>query len=484
MNTLADIGLIGLAVMGENLVLNMENRGFVVAVFNRTTEKVDHFINGRAKGKRILAAYSLEELVNKITRPRKIMLMVRAGKPVDTLIDQLLPYLQPGDVVIDGGNSYFRDTIRRTHYLESKGILFIGTGISGGEEGALTGPSIMPGGSSSAWLHIKSLFQSIAAKVDNGTPCCDWIGDNGAGHFVKMVHNGIEYGDMQLICEAYHILKNLAGMNYEEMHDTFGIWNKGELKSYLVEITRDILNYPDTDGQPLLEKILDTAGQKGTGKWTSSEALELGVPLTLITEAVFARSLSAMKDERVKASAILKPGSGHEIYDKMDMVEDLRSALYAAKIVSYAQGYALMREAAKEYKWDLNYGGIALLWRNGCIIRSAFLDKIREAYHNHPDLSNLLLDDYFRMQVMDAEEGWRRVVSVAIMHGIPVPAMVSGLTYLDGYRSERLPANLLQAQRDYFGAHNYERIDYPRGQFFHTNWTGKGGKTTSTVYSE
>jgi 6-phosphogluconate dehydrogenase len=483
MSSLADIGLIGLAVMGENLVLNMESKGFTVAVFNRSTDKVDKFLQARGKGKKFIGAHTIDQLVHSVSRPRKIMILVKAGQPVDDLIDQLLPFLEPGDIVIDGGNSYFPDTIRRTKYLEDKGFLYIGTGVSGGEEGALKGPSIMPGGSTKAWPQVKTLFQAIAAKVENGSPCCEWVGEDGAGHFVKMVHNGIEYGDMQLICEAYHILRNLGGLTSEEMHDVFAKWNKGDLDSYLIEITGDILAYKDANGEPLVEKILDAAGQKGTGKWTGIEALELGIPLTLIVEAVFARSLSSFKEERVKASGILagtkKPFTG----DRQELIDDLGNALYAAKIVSYAQGYALMRAAARNYNWNLNYGGIALMWRGGCIIRSAFLGKIREAFDHDPALNNLLLAPYFTGTVMKAQEGWRRIVAAAALNGIPVPAMSSALAYFDGYRSARLPANLLQAQRDYFGAHTYERIDRPRGQFFHTNWTGRGGDTASSTYN-
>jgi 6-phosphogluconate dehydrogenase len=483
MNTIADIGLIGLAVMGENLVLNMESKGFTVAVFNRTVDKVDKFVQGRGKGKKFIGAHSMEEFVKLIKRPRKVMMLVKAGKPVDELIEQILPHLEPGDIVIDGGNSHFPDSIRRTAYVESKGFLYIGTGVSGGEEGALTGPSIMPGGSVKAWEHVKPIFQAISAKVDNGTPCCDWVGENGAGHFVKMVHNGIEYGDMQLINEAYHILKDICGMSHDEMHQTFAGWNKGELNSYLIEITRDILAYKDEDGGSLVEKILDTAGQKGTGKWTGIEALNLGIPLTLIVEAVFARSLSSFKDERIKASRILVRTTPPFKGDKKALVDDMRNALYAAKIVSYAQGYSLMRGAASEYKWKLNYGGIALMWRGGCIIRSAFLGKIKEAFDRNPALDNLLLDPYFTSTVLKAQEGWRRMVAAAVEQGIPVPALSSALAYFDGYRSARLPANLLQAQRDYFGAHTYERVDKPRGEFFHTNWTGHGGDTASSTYN-
>lgn len=479
----ADIGLIGLAVMGENLVMNMESKGFTVAVFNRSTEKVSAFIEGRAKGKNIIGTFSIEELVNSLKKPRKIMLMVKAGKPVDDFIELLIPHLDKGDIIIDGGNSHFPDTIRRTKYLEEKGLLFIGTGVSGGEEGALKGPSLMPGGSPEAWPHVKEIFQAIAAKVDDGTPCCDWVGENGAGHFVKMVHNGIEYGDMQLICEAYHLMKGLLGMSADEMHEVFKEWNEGELDSYLIEITRDILAYKDEDGQPLVDKILDTAGQKGTGKWTAIAALDEGIPLTLIGEAVFARCLSAMKDERVAASKVLSGPVPKYTGDKKQLIEDIRNALYASKIVSYAQGYTLMRAAAKTYGWNLNYGGIALMWRGGCIIRSKFLGKIKEAFDRNPDLTNLLLDPFFKERVEKAQESWRRVTSIALTNGIPVPAFTSALCYYDGYRSERLPANLLQAQRDYFGAHTYERIDRERGQFFHTNWTGEGGTTSASTYT-
>jgi 6-phosphogluconate dehydrogenase len=479
----ADIGLIGLAVMGENLVLNMERNGFAVAVYNRTLDKVDAFINGRARGKRILGTRSIRELVDSLISPRKIILLVKAGRPVDDFIEKLIPLLDPGDIIIDGGNSHFPDTNRRTRHVESNGLLYIGTGVSGGEEGALTGPSIMPGGSMAAWPHIKPVFQSISAKVDGDTPCCDWVGNDGAGHFVKMVHNGIEYGDMQLISEAYHILKGLLGMNHDEMYEVFKAWNEGDLDSYLIEITRDIMAFKDSDGAPLVEKILDAAGQKGTGKWTGMAALELGIPLTLIGESVFARCLSAQKEERVAAAKLLGGPRISAGVDKDGFVEDLRLALFASKIVSYAQGYVLMREASREFKWDLNYGGIALMWRGGCIIRSAFLDKIKEAFDRDPSLSNLLLDPYFRSIIDRAQSGWRKVCSAAMMHGIPVPALASALNYYDGYRTERLPANLLQAQRDYFGAHTYERIDRPRGTFFHTNWTGRGGETPSSTYN-
>jgi 6-phosphogluconate dehydrogenase len=479
----ADIGLIGLAVMGENLVLNMESKGFTVAVYNRTVEKVEKFMNGRGKGKNFIGAKSIGEFIASLERPRKVMMLVKAGKPVDDFIEMLLPHLEEGDIIIDGGNSHFPDSIRRTQYVESKGLLFIGTGVSGGEEGALLGPSIMPGGSPGAWPHVKEIFQAISAKVEDGSPCCDWVGKDGAGHFVKMVHNGIEYGDMQLISEAYNLMKNLLGMNADEMHDVFKTWNEGELDSYLIEITRDILAYKDEDGSPLLENILDTAGQKGTGKWTGIEALNLGIPLTLIGESVFARCLSALKEERVEASKVLSGPEVHFAGDRDSFIGDIKKALYASKIVSYAQGYTLMREAAREYGWDLNYGNIALLWRGGCIIRSVFLGKIKEAYDSNPALANLLLDPFFKEKVEAAQEGWRRVVATALVNGIPVPAFTTALNYFDGYRSERLPANMLQAQRDYFGAHTYERLDRPRGEFFHTNWTGRGGDTASSTYN-
>jgi 6-phosphogluconate dehydrogenase len=479
----SDIGLIGLAVMGENLVLNMESKGFKVSVFNRTIERVNNFVNGRAKGKNIVGTYSIVELIKTLKRPRKVMLMVKAGKPVDDFIELLLPCLEEGDIIIDGGNSYFEDTNRRTRYVESKGLLYIGTGVSGGEEGALTGPSIMPGGSVKAWEYIKPIFQSIAAKVEDGTPCCEWVGENGAGHFVKMVHNGIEYGDMQLISEAYQMMKELLHLTAEEMHEVFKQWNKGELNSYLIEITRDILAFKDEDGTPLVDKILDTAGQKGTGKWTVMAALDLGVPLTLIGEAVFARTLSSMKGERVEASKAFPRIKAHFKSDTEKMIVDLEQALYASKLVSYAQGYLLMKAAAKEYSWNLNYGGIALMWRGGCIIRSAFLEKIKDAYHKDSGLSNLLLDTFFKAKIEQAQESWRRIISTAVLNGIWVPAITTALEYFDGFRNDKLPANLIQAQRDFFGAHMYERIDKPGGVFFHTNWTGKGGETASSAYN-
>lgn len=480
--SIADIGLIGLAVMGQNLVLNMNDHGFTVAVYNRTTSRVDEFLANEAKGTAIIGAHSLTELVGYLKRPRRVMMMVKAGKAVDDLIEQLIPLLEPGDILIDGGNSNYQDSIRRTAYLEGRGLLFAGTGISGGEEGARHGPSIMPGGSVAAWTALKPIFQSIAAKVADGTPCCDWVGENGAGHFVKMVHNGIEYGDMQLICEAYHLMKVGLGMEAEEMSQLFAQWNQGVLKSYLIEITAEILAFKDEDGQPLVEKIFDSAGQKGTGKWTASNALELGVPLTLIGEAVFARFLSALKEERVAASLVLAAPPTHHTPNKAAFVADLEQALYAAKLVSYTQGYMLMRGAAEELNWNLNYGGVALMWREGCIIRSAFLDKIKEAYDRDGQLLNLLFDPYFRDAVAVAQMGWRQVVGQAVSWGVPVPALSSALAFYDGYRHAQLPANLLQAQRDYFGAHTYERLDRPRGQFFHTNWTGSGGHVTAGSY--
>ncbi|UCB55750.1 MAG: decarboxylating NADP(+)-dependent phosphogluconate dehydrogenase [Thiotrichales bacterium] len=478
----ADIGLIGLAVMGQNLVLNMADHGYRVAVYNRTTDKVDEFVNGPAQGKNIIGTHSVEELVASLEKPRKVMLMVKAGDVVDRFIDRLVPVLEPGDVIIDGGNSYYVDSTRRTQYLRGLGLRFIGTGISGGEEGARHGPSIMPGGDVEAWPLVRDIFQSIAARVD-GESCCQWVGQDGAGHFVKMVHNGIEYGDMQLICEAYALMNNALGMSYQRMHEVFSEWNAGVLDSYLIEITADILAMNDEDGEPLVEKILDTAGQKGTGKWTGINALELGVPLTLIGEAVFARVLSSLKDERVHAATILGPRPDRVITgSEDDNIRALHDALYASKIISYAQGFMLMREAATEQGWDLNYGNIALMWRGGCIIRSAFLGNIKAAYDSNPQLQNLALDAFFTDALKTAESGWRDAVTLAVNNGIPAPAFVSALSYFDGYRSERLPANLLQAQRDYFGAHSYERVDRPRGEFFHTDWTGHGGKVASTTY--
>jgi 6-phosphogluconate dehydrogenase len=480
----ADIGLIGLAVMGENLVLNMESKGFTVAVFNRTTDKVTRFAEGRGKGKKIIPAYSIQELISNLKRPRKVMLMVKAGQPVDDNLEMIIPLLEPGDIIIEGGNSHFPDTIRRTKYVESKGLLYIGTGVSGGEEGALLGPSLMPGGSKAAWPFVKDIFNAISARASDGASCCAWIGDNGAGHFVKMSHNGIEYGDMQLICEAYHLLREVGGFDHEEMADIFTEWNKSELDSYLVEITSEILKFKDDDGSAIVTKILDKAGQKGTGKWTVIGALDLGVPLSLIAESVFARTISSMKTERVNASKRFRgPAAGKAANDNKTLVDDIRKALYASKIVSYAQGFSLLKNAAAEYGWDLNYGEIAMIWRGGCIIRSAFLNKIYEAYRKNPELANLVMDDYFSSILTENSESWRRVIAAAVSQGIPVPAMSSALSWFDSYRTEWLPANLLQAQRDYFGAHTYERIDEPAGKFFHTNWTGRGGDTVSTTYN-
>lgn len=479
-----DIGLIGLAVMGENLVLNMESHGFHVAVFNRTTSKVDAFMEGRAKSKNIVGCHRIEDLVATLERPRKVFLLVKAGAAVDAFIDAIIPHLEPGDIIIDGGNSHFPDTIRRTAFVESKGLLYIGTGVSGGEEGALKGPSIMPGGSAAAWPHVKDIFQSVAAKVEDGSPCCEWLGNDGAGHFVKMVHNGIEYGDMQMICEAYALMRNVLDMPPAEISAVFGEWNEGELDSYLIEITRDILAKTDDEtGKPMVDVIMDKAGQKGTGRWTSATALDLGVPAQTIAEAVFARALSAIKDERlIAAQKLAGPGTKFSA-DKRTFIEQLRQALFASKICSYAQGYQLMRAAAAEYKWDLNYGEIALMWRGGCIIRAQFLRNIKEAYDNNPGLQNLLLDDYFKDAIEASQLAWRKVIATAVENGIPVPAFCSALAYYDGYRSAVLPANLLQAQRDYFGAHTYERIDKPAGEYFHTNWTGRGADTVSTAYN-
>ncbi len=479
----ADIGVVGMAVMGQNLVLNMNDKGFSVAVYNRTTSKMEDFLAGPAKGRETIAGgKTLEEFVPLLAKPRKVMLMVKAGTVVDKFIDSIVPLLDEGDLVIDGGNSNFKDTIRRTKYLQDKGLLFIGTGVSGGEEGARNGPSLMPGGNPKAWPLVKNIFQSIAAKTPDGEPCCDWVGENGAGHFVKMVHNGIEYGDMQLICEAYQLMKNVLGMDHDEMHETFKEWNTGQLDSYLIEITADIMAYKDEDGSPLVERILDTAGQKGTGKWTGIESLDLGIPVTLIAEAVFARCLSALKDERVAASKILEGPQTEFQGSKPQFVEDIRRALLASKIMSYAQGFMLMREAAQEYDWSLNFGSIALMWRAGCIIRSVFLGDIENAFGRNPDLANLLLDDYFRDVVHECQASWRRVVAKSVELGVPAPAFSTALAFYDGYRSDRLPANLLQAQRDYFGAHTYERVDRPRGEFFHTNWTGTGGEVSAGTY--
>ena len=478
----ADIGVIGLAVMGENLVMNMESKGFTVAVFNRTVSRVREFVEGRAKGLNILGAGTLAEFVGLLKKPRKVLLMVKAGQPVDDFINLLLPHLETGDIIMDGGNSHYPDTARRVAYVESRGLKYIGTGVSGGEEGALMGPSIMPGGSPGAWEHVKPILQAIAAQVD-GQPCCDWVGEGGAGHFVKMVHNGIEYGDMQLISEVYHMMREVLGMTPDEMAEVFADWNRGELESYLVEITADILRVKDEDGSPLIDNILDAAGQKGTGKWTAINALDEGVPLTLIAEAVFARALSSNKEQRVKASGLL-PGSASAFSgNKETFLKQIQQALYASKIISYTQGYLLMQAAAQTHGWHLNYGGIALMWRGGCIIRSAFLGKIMEAYTANPELENLLFDPYFAQAVADSLPAWRATVSTAVLSGIALPAMTSALAYYDGLRTQNSGANMIQAQRDYFGAHTYERVDQPRGQFFHTNWTGEGGDTAAGNYN-
>lgn len=479
-----DIGLIGLAVMGQNLVLNMNDHGYTVVVYNRTTSKVDEFLADAAKGRStILGTHSVKEFVANLKRPRKVMLMVKAGEVVDQFIAQVLPFLEKGDIIIDGGNSHFPDTNRRCKELEAQGILFVGTGVSGGEEGARFGPSMMPGGHTQAWSAVKPIFQAIAAKTDKGEACCDWVGETGSGHYVKMVHNGIEYGDMQLISEAYDLMKNVLGLNHDEMQNAFTTWNKGALDSYLIEIAADVLGYKDTDGEPLLEKILDSAGQKGTGKWTAVDALDMGMPVTLIGEAVFARCLSSLKEERVKASKLISGPKVQFQGDKKAFLDDLAKALLGAKIVSYAQGFMLMREAAKEYGWNLNYGAVALMWRGGCIIRSAFLGKIKEAFDKNPNLENLLVDDYFRGVLAEGDSAWRRVVAAAVMNGVPVPALGTALSFFDGYRSENLPANMIQALRDYFGAHTYERKDKKRGEFFHTNWTGTGGNVSSSTYN-
>ncbi|SJM84012.1 probable 6-phosphogluconate dehydrogenase, decarboxylating 1 [Zygosaccharomyces bailii] len=486
---MADFGLIGLAVMGQNLVLNVADHGFSAVVFNRTVSKVDHFLANEAKGKNIKGAHSIEEFVSKLSRPRKIMLLVKAGKPVDYIIEELLPLLDKGDIIIDGGNSHFPDTNRRYEELKEKGIHFVGSGVSGGEEGARWGPSLMPGGDESAWPAIKPIFQAIAAKSD-GEPCCDWVGPAGAGHFVKMVHNGIEYGDMQLICEVYDLLKRLAGFKDAEISEVFAKWNKGVLDSFLIEITRDILKKDDKDGVPLVEKILDKAGQKGTGKWTAVNALDLGQPVTLIGEAVFARCLSALKEERTRASKVL-PGPQipkDAVKDKQQFVDDLEQALYASKIISYAQGFMLIREAGKDYGWKLNNPAIALMWRGGCIIRSAFLGEITKAFRQNPDLENLLFHNFFTQAVTKAQDGWRRIVGSSTSYGVPTPALSTALAFYDGYRSERLPANLLQAQRDYFGAHTFRVLpeyaskELPAGQDIHFNWTGHGGNVSASTY--
>jgi len=483
-NASCDIGLIGLAVMGQNLVLNMNDHGYKVAVFNRTVSKVDDFLKNEAAGTQVVGAHSMAEFIQLLKPPRRVMLMVKAGDAVDHMIEDILPHLEKGDIIIDGGNSHWPDSSRRTKYLAEKGTLFIGTGVSGGEEGARHGPSIMPGGNPAAWPHVKEIFQAIAAKVEDGTPCCDWVGEDGAGHYVKMVHNGIEYGDMQLICEAYQLMKDVLGLSADELHEVFAEWNKGELDSYLIDITSQIFAKKDDDGTPIVDKILDTAGQKGTGKWTCLSALDLGMPVTLIGEAVFSRCLSALKEERVAASAILKgPRRSKKLPDRTRFVEDVRCALYCSKIISYAQGYMLLREAAKDQKWNLNFGGIALMWRGGCIIRSRFLGEIKKAYDKNPQLSNLLLDKFFRKALTRYQAAWRRAIIHGVKAGVPTPAFTTALGFYDGYRTARLPANLLQAQRDFFGAHTYERVDKPRGQFFHTNWTGHGGKVASGQYN-
>jgi 6-phosphogluconate dehydrogenase len=479
----ADIALIGLAVMGQNLILNMNDHGFKVVAFNRTVEKVSVFLENEAKGTDVVGAHSIEEMVGLLKKPRRVMMMVKAGEAVDQTIEGLLPHLENGDIIIDGGNSLFTDTERRREYVESKGLLYIGTGVSGGEEGARNGPSIMPGGSPEAWPHVKEIFQGIAAKVEDGSPCCEWVGEGGAGHYVKMVHNGIEYGDMQLIGEAYSLLKNYVGLDNDEMSAVFAEWNKGELDSFLIQITSEILAFKDEDGQHLVDKILDTAGQKGTGKWTVISSADLAQPVSLITEAVYARCISALKDARVEASKVLSGPSGKLETDKDAFIAQIGKALYASKIVSYTQGYMLMRAAAGEHGWNLNYGGIALMWRGGCIIRSRFLGDIKKAFDTNSDLSNLLLDPFFTDAAKNADSAWREVIASAVKAGIPLPAMSSALSFYDAFRSEKLPANLLQAQRDYFGAHTYERIDKPRGEFFHTNWTGHGGTTSSSTYN-
>jgi 6-phosphogluconate dehydrogenase len=485
-----DIGLIGLAVMGQNLVLNMNDHGFKVAVFNRTTSKVDEFLAEEAKGTEIVGTHSIEELCSVLKTPRRVMIMVKAGDVVDQTIAQIVPYLEKGDIIIDGGNSLYTDSNRRTKDLAAQGILFIGTGVSGGEEGARFGPSIMPGGNQDAWPHVKDIFQAIAAKVEDGTPCCDWVGEAGAGHYVKMVHNGIEYGDMQLIGEAYQLLKDGLGLTPEEFAGIFAEWNKGELDSFLIDITTTIFAKKDEDGAPMIDKILDTAGQKGTGKWTAIAALDLGMPVTLIGEAVFARCLSALKEERVAASKVLQgpETSGPEAVTipaehRTEFIEEVRRALYCSKMISYAQGYMLLRAAEKEQGWSLNMGGVALMWRGGCIIRSVFLGDIKKAFDKNPKLENLLMDDFFSSALNKYQASWRKAVVHAIQLGVPTPAFSTALAFYDGYRTERLPANLLQAQRDFFGAHTYERVDKPRGQFFHTNWTGRGGRVASSSYN-
>ena len=470
--------------MGQNIILNMNDHGYVVAAYNRTTSKVDDFLKNEAKGTKIIGAHSLEEMVGLLKKPRRIMMLVKAGKPVDEFIDLLVPLLEKGDIIIDGGNSFYEDTVRRYNALKEKGILFVGSGVSGGEEGARHGPSLMPGGAPEAWPHIKAIFQSIAAKVDGGVPCCDWVGESGAGHFVKMVHNGIEYGDMQLISEAYNLLHTGLGLSNEQLAETFTAWNKSELDSYLIEITSNIFKFKEENGDYLLDKILDAAGQKGTGKWTVLSGLDHAAPVTLIAEAVFARMISSLKEERVAASSVLTgPANAKFTGDAKQTIEDIRQALYASKIISYAQGYMLMKNVSEEFKWKLNLGAIALMWRGGCIIRSRFLGDIKAAYDRNPTLGNLTLDPFFTTALKKAQDGWRRTVALGATLGIPTPTFSNALSFYDSYRSARLPANLLQAQRDYFGAHTYERVDKPRGQFSHTNWTGQGGTTASTTYN-
>ena len=480
----ADIALLGLAVLGQNIILHLNDHGYGVCAYNRTTSKVDDFLKNEAKGTKIIGAHSLEEMVASLKKPRRVMMLVKAGAPVDEFIDLLVPLLEKGDIIIDGGNSFYEDTVRRYNALKEKGILFVGSGVSGGEEGARHGPSLMPGGNPEAWPHIKAIFQSIAAKVDNGVPCCDWVGESGAGHFVKMVHNGIEYGDMQLISEAYNILHTGLGLTNEQLAETFTTWNKSELDSYLIEITSNIFKFKDTDGSFLVDKILDAAGQKGTGKWTVLSGLDHAAPVTLIAEAVFARMISSLKDERVAASSVLTgPANAKFTGDAKQTIEDIRQALYASKIISYAQGYMLMKNVSEEFKWKLNLGAIALMWRGGCIIRSRFLGDIKAAYDRNPNLGNLTLDPFFTTALKKAQDGWRRTVALGATLGIPTPTFSNALSFYDSYRSARLPANLLQAQRDYFGAHTYERTDKPRKEFFHTNWTGQGGTTASTTYN-
>ncbi|CAK5058100.1 unnamed protein product [Meloidogyne enterolobii] len=481
----ADIAVIGLAVMGQNLILNMNDHGFVVCAFNRTVQKVEEFLANEAKGTKIVGATSLEHMVKLLKRPRRVMLLVKAGSAVQDMIDKIVLLLESGDIIIDGGNSDYHDSNRRFEELSKKGIYFVGSGVSGGEEGARYGPSLMPGGSPEAWEHLKPIFQGIAAKAPDGLPCCEWVGTAGSGHFVKMVHNGIEYGDMQLICEAFHLMSKGLGLDFTKMAEIFEDWNKGELDSFLIEITANILRYRDEDGEPMVPKILDSAQQKGTGKWTGIAALEYGIPVTLIAEAVFARCLSSLKEQRVSASKVL-PGpvkKSKEIIKDLELfIHNLGQALYASKVVSYAQGFMLLSEASNHFNWNLDYGAIAMMWRGGCIIRSRFLGRIKSAFEKNPKLVNLLLDDFFLDAMKNAQNSWREVISTAVQLGIPMPAFSAALAFFDGYRSEVLPANLLQAQRDYFGAHCYELLSNP-GNALHTNWTGKGGRVTSNAYS-